>query len=83
MALMRDGCMCVCVEHWSMIQMGKNQNTGRKSHCIANFYTINPKWIGMESNLGLRGDRLNPFDQFLCSEQGYTANISTLGTCQQ
>jgi len=58
-ALMRDG--CVCLEHWSMIQTVKNQNTGRKSRCIATLSTTNPKWIGKESNLGLHGDRLKSF----------------------
>lgn len=56
-----DVCVCVCVEHWSMIQTGKNQSTVRKTHCIATLSTTIPKWMVMESNLGLQGDKVKSF----------------------
>lgn len=44
-----------------MIQTRKNQSILRKTRCIATLSTTNRKWIGMESNLGLHGDRMKSF----------------------
>lgn len=53
-----EGRMCVCVCVWST---QGNTKVMRKTCCIANLSTTNPKWMGMESNLGLHGDRLKSF----------------------